>query len=64
MFGGVNQRDSHGFTFTPLVLFVGLWVIFSILLIRFTPLPLWASILLGLLAEVLFLQLCNMVFDR
>jgi hypothetical protein len=63
-FHPMNHQDCRGFTFTPLILFVGLWLIFAVLLIRFMPLPLWASVPLALLAEILVLRLCDVIFNR
>ena len=60
----MNYRDSRGFTFTPVVLFFGLWLIFASGLIWLTPIPAWAAIPLGLLAMILSLRLTDAVFDR
>ena len=56
--------DERGYTFTPLVLFFGLWLIFSSLLMWLTPLPTWAAAILGLGAMLLFLRVADAVFSR
>jgi hypothetical protein len=57
-------NNERGYTFTPLVLFFGLWLIFSALLMCLTPLPAWASVILGLAAMLLFLRVADAVFSR
>ena len=58
------RKNERGYTFTPLVMFLGLWLIFAALLVWLTPLPKWAAIPLGLVAVILFLCVSDVVFNR
>ena len=55
-------NNERGYTFTPVVLFFGLWLIFGSLLLWVTPLPVWAAVILGLGAVLLFLRVADAVF--
>jgi hypothetical protein len=59
----VMNNNERGFTFTPLVLFLGLWLIFGCLLSWLTPLPMWAAVILGLVAVIVFLRVADAVFN-
>jgi hypothetical protein len=54
--------NERGYTFTPLVLFLGLWLISGSLLLWATTLPVWAAVILGLGGVLLSLRVADAVF--
>jgi hypothetical protein len=60
----VMGEDERGYTFTPLLLFFGLWLAFGCLLRWLWPLPVWAAIILGLVAVLSSLRAADAIFNR
>jgi membrane protein YdbS with pleckstrin-like domain len=50
-------KAERGFTFTPLVLFYGLCLIFTCLVVWLTPLPKWSVFPLSLIVTVIAILL-------